>query len=396
MILNYWELPNGAGINVFPIRDSHTFGPPSTWRRWRAYYFTGLEYRMLICPFLSAADERLLQRPGVYLKTNLPLGGVVYFPNLPAEHNEHNFLDDLDWMVDSYLFKFHATSSASHNEAAPRYYVDYANGLPSHGPNIFDDARVIATREARNALDLLSHRYTAELINFIESNPNAIGVANYAETSLLEEVCTHKDLLMETFKYLDVVAKDNPRLLAESRLTCGWEHVQCSKKYNRVVLSFYLAAIKEPFPNSPGSCIGMFKNLYNVLEFLMEGEGEARLCTVLHDRVGTDRLKAILNNIKASAHPQSSLLQDLNYGQCLSPNRVLSPLSENDPDLANKIAKRLYDTRNAVLHSKKTFRGSPVENNVRPGQQESFRLETDLAIIRPIAEFIVEDLDPDE
>jgi hypothetical protein len=351
---------------------------------------------MLVCPVISAADELLLQRPGLYLKTNLPLGGVVYFPKLPDNSNSNDFLGDLAWMVDSYLFKYNATRPLSHTRSTPRLYVDYANRMPSHGPAIFDDAYVIATPEARSALEFLNHRYSAELIDFITSHANEIWTINYAETSLLEEVCSHMDFIAESLNYVQAVARANPQLLAASKLTHGWEHITCCKKYNRVVLSFYLASIKELFPNSPGSYIGMFKNLYNVLEYLMEGEGKPHLCTVLRDRVGNDRLKSIICGIKTSAHPQSAVLYCLNNGERLSPNQFLPPISEDDTDLAKTIGERLYDTRNAVFHSKKTRHGEPIEGNVRPGHDEIFRLAVDLALIRPIAEIIVEELDPNE
>jgi hypothetical protein len=394
--MNYRPMPTDVDIHVFAIRDSHTFGPPATWTEQRAYYFTGLEYRMLVCPALFARDEPLVERPGLYLKTHLPLAGLVYFPELPADHDRADFLGNLEWMADSYLFKFNASRPPFYTESAPRLYVNYANRRPYHGPNVFDNARVHATAAARDTLFLLGQDYSAKLSDYIASHPGEIFPTNYSETSLVKEVCLHKDLLVNSLIYVDALAHDNPQLLARSTLTNGYEPITCTKKYNRVVLSFYLAAIKESFPNSPGSYIGMFKNLYNVLEYLMEGEGEARLCAVLRDQVGIFKLKTIIFDIKRLA-PQQSLLQyNLNNGERLSPHLRLAPLSETDSDLAEKIANRFYTKRNAVLHSKKTFHGAPVYHNVRPGPDEGSQLETDLAILRPIAETIVEQLDPSE
>lgn len=124
MILNYKLLPNGAAINIFPISDSDVFNQHADWKDLKAYYFTGLDFRMLICPFRFATDEPLLQRPGLYLKSTLPIGGIVYFPQLPKNYNENNFLDDLAWMVDSYLFRFNASRIPLHNKPLPRLYVD--------------------------------------------------------------------------------------------------------------------------------------------------------------------------------------------------------------------------------------------------------------------------------
>jgi hypothetical protein len=399
MIRNYQSMPNDAAIHTLAIRDSNSLGDrlgnPATWKKWQAYYFTGLEHRMLVCPAVFAADESLVQRPGLYLKTNLPLAGLVYLTGSSANNYWNTFLDNLAWMADSYLFKFNSTRPPFYVQNSPRLYVDH-NTFPNHGPTVFDDARVRATEKARDALGLLNFQHTSALIDFIKLNPSEIAVSNYAETSLLEEICTHTDLLAESLIYVDALVNQNPRLLAVSKLTYGWEQIICTKKYNRTVLSFYLASIKEPVPNSPGSYIGMFKNLYNILEYLMESEGKPGLRAVLRDRVGTARLEEILLKVKMSAHPQSSILQNLNNGERLSQNCVLPPLSENDADLVEKIAERLYTKRNAVLHSKKTHYGVPLDHNVRPGASEESQLETDLAIIRPIAEIIVEELDPND
>ena len=395
-MLNDWISKSKAEFQVFPVRDSNAFGPPAAWKKCSAYYFTGLKYRMLVCPCVFAADELLIERPGLYLKTQLPLGGLVCFPTPPEAYGTNNFHDDLDWMVDSYLFKFNSTRPPSYIKSGPRYYVDYAHRITNHGPNVFDNTRVIAEEKTKAQLDFINQIHSTELFNIISSNPEEIKAINYAETSLIDEVCNHMELLTESLKYTEAIAKDEPEILNRSSLTCGYEPITCSKQYNRVVLSFYMAAMKEPVPNSFGSYIGMYKNFYNVLEYLMEGEGEPYLKNVLKNRISLDNLKDIIRRLKSSAPPQSLLLSILNNGETLSSNCDLPPLSENDSDLAEKIAHRLYTKRNAALHSKKTFKGKPNDYNIKPGPNESSQLYTDIAIIRPIAEMIVESLDPNE
>lgn len=396
MISNWWTLPSGGAINVFPVTDSNRFSRYIDWKERRAYYFSGLDFAMLVCPFTGTEDELLVQRPGLYLKTNLPLGGIVYFPSLPEHHNHSDVSSDIAWMVDSYLFKFNANRSLSQNMITPRLYVDYANDIPSHGSHVFDNARVVATPQANLAITRLNQRYADELIALITVQTTQIQIANYAQTSLVDEVCTHEDFRAESHKYLNALMQGSLDSLDSSELTKGYEHITCTKKYNRTALSFYLAAMKEPFPNSPGSYIGMFKNFYNILEYLMKGEGEAHLRAVLQNRVGDSALKDIVIGIKASTHPQSSVLNRMTNGERLSSTQILPPILESDPDLAATIAERLYTKRNAALHSKKTFRSVLVGHNIRPGQHESSQLDTDLAIIRPIVEIIIENLDPNE
>lgn len=354
MILNYWQLTNDAAINIFPIGDSNAFSDGSGWREHRAYYFTGLEYRMLICPTIFATDELLIQRPSHYLKIKLPLGAVIYFPTIPPNPNHGHFLDDLGWMVDSYLFRFNASRQLDLKASAPRLYVDYANSIPNHGPFIFDNARVVATPRATDAINALNTEYSKAMSSFITSRSSEIHIANYAQTTLLEEFCSHMQLGVESHKYIQAIADDTPHELDSSELTNGFEHIHCTKKFNRSVLSFYLAAIKEPFPNSPGSYIGMFKNLYNVLEYLMEGEGEPSLCAVLQERVGTDRLKTILHGIKTSSHPQSTVLDRIVHGEKLSLT-VLCPRSPKTITILLQNWQSGYTRNETPLYTRKNI-----------------------------------------
>lgn len=378
----YWPLSDGAAMAVLPLSDSNTLSRGRNWRKSSAYYFTGLDYRMLVCPNILAEDRLLLQRPGLYLKTNLPLGAAVYFPALPANHATNDFIDDLAWMVDSYLFKFNSSREPWQSKPAPCLHVDYANRISIPRGDVFDHARVIARRDAERAVDSLNRSYAESLLALVRSRGNEIVIGNYAETTLLAELCTHNDLVVESNRYFEALAADEPEVLRASRLTGGVERIVCTKRYNRAVLSFYLGAMREPFPHAPGSYINTFKNLYNVLEYLMGADRKPGLREILDERVGTARLREILSRIRNSADPQSGIVHNLIKGE---PAFGLLPLSESDPDLAGQIAKRLRIKRNAVIHSKKTHK----EPSVRPGSFEASQLELDLALMRPIAEEIV-------
>lgn len=394
MILNYRNLPNGASINLFPICDSNIFQQWSNWKKRQAYFFTGLDYPMLVCPFPFTYDEELIERPGLYLKTNVPLGGILYFSHLPEHYNRNDFLEDTAWIVDSYLFKLNSDFDPISQISSSRFYVDYANNRPNHGPEIFDNARIFASNGIKSKIDLLHKQYSKQLLEILASNPNEINVCNYKETSLVDELCTQNELINESKNYLQALIYNNPDILENSRFTNSFKHIKTSKKYNRIILSFYFTYVKEAFPNSPGSYIGMFKNLYNILEYLMEGEGKNNLKLVLERYIGAERLKQIVKKIKESAPSQSVVFNHVTQGERLSANVSLPPLSETDDDLAEKISDRLYTKRNAALHSKKTFRNDPVEYSISPGNKESFKLETDIAIIKSIAEIIVEEISP--
>ena len=395
MIINYWRLPDGSAVNVLPISDSNLFRCHSDWKERRSYYFSGLEYRMLIAPCLLSADELLLQRPGLYLKTHLSLGGIVYFPSMPSSYNESQFNDKVSWIADSYLFKFNSTRAPS-KVPTPRLYLDYANNHPCHGPYVFDSTRVYADQIAKNRINLLNKKYTDDLLSFIVSHPDSIKITNYGQTTLVEEVCSHENFRSETERYIEALRNQDLSQLSKSSLTNGFEIIDCGKLYNRILLSFYLSAIKENFPNSPGSYIGMFKSLYNVLEYFMECDGIMALKSVLDERLGCTRLMAMISGIKLSTSPHGTIYNIITNGERISSTKTLQPLSETDSNLVEKIAERLYFKRNAALHSKRTYRSQPIDYHIRPGPQEGFRLEADIEIIRRIAEAIIEDADPYE
>lgn len=391
MILNYRKLENKAAINLFPVNDSNIFMQRMNWKKRKAYFFTGLDYPMLLCPFPFTYDEILIERPGVHFKTSLPLGGVLYFQDLPKYYNRNDFLEDTAWTVDSYLFKLNSFYTPLPLISSSRFYVDYANNSPDHGPNIFDNARIFATDSIRNKIDLLHKQYSEQLVEILSSTPNEINVRNYKETSLLDEICTQKELIIESNNYLQSIITNKPVLLEKSHFTSGFKHITTSKKYNKTILSFYFAFIKESFPNSPGSYIGMFKNLYNILEYLMKGEGQSHLHDVLDIYIGSERLRNIILKIKESNSPESAVFKTITNGERFSSNCTLPSLSETDDNIIEKIADRLYKKRNAALHSKKTYRAVPVDYNIRPGIKESFQLETDITLIKPIAEIIIEE-----
>ena len=395
MIINYRALPDGSAVNVLPVSDSNLFRFHSDWKERQSYYCSGLEYNMLISPCLLSADELLLQRPGLYLKTHLPLGGIFYFPSLPIGYNESRFADETSWLAESYLFKYNSTRAPS-KAPTPRLYLDYANNYPSHGPNVFDNARVYANQSARSLITLLNNKYSDDLWSFIESHQEFIKITNYAQTSLIEEACSHETFRRETNAYLNALKENDLSQLSKSSLTGGFEAIVCNKLYNRTLLSFYLSSIKEPFPNSPGSYIGIFKNLYNILEYFMENDGVSALASVLEKRLGCDRLKNIICSIKSSSDPQSSIHNVLVNGEKLSPGKTLPPLSETDSALVQKISERIYLKRNSALHSKKIYRSKPVDYLIRPGFYESFQLGADIEITRRICEAIIEDADPSE
>lgn len=410
MTVNYRPEDYRISYRVFSIKDATEFLASSNWRKQASYYFTGLKYRMLVCPHLLAADELLLTRPGLYFKSDFPYGGVVYFEEDDPNNLTDQLYDEMLWIVESYLFKLNSSLKLRTYQSGPRFYVDYSNSIPFHGDNVFDKSRCRATEYARNEIDKIHHEYERRLLEFVKKHPYDIGVSNYTQTSILEEVCTHTQFLAESVRvFIKAIKYNRPETLNNSTLTGSFEHINCSKEYNRVLLSFYLTAIKEPCWNSHGSYISMFTNFYNILEYFMDermNQGKQgkknsvpteleMLENVLDVRVGIDQLSKIIQSLKSAADKNDPLVSILTFGDKLSNGDCLEPIHETDTDLISKIAKRLYKKRCGAVHSKKT-RKNVQQHNTNPGPTERHYLDTELAIIRPIAEFLVKEADPNE
>jgi len=231
VIYNFQLLNNNEAIELLPIKNSNWGKIRWSWIRQKAYFFTGLTYPMLVCPFPLTYDEMLVERPGIYFKTNLPLGGMFYFSQLSEQLPDLstginiNFLKELVWIADSYLFKLNSITPLS---SSPRLYVDYSNNHPNRGQYFYDNARILAKEEIKQKIDSLHGGYTEQLRKLITSNPGEIEVCNYNETSLIDEICTHSEIIEESLNYLKSLINNDPNLLDKSRLTKGFEHIENS------------------------------------------------------------------------------------------------------------------------------------------------------------------------
>jgi hypothetical protein len=269
-----------------------------------------------------------------------------------------------------------------------RLFVDYANNHPTHGVTVFDEARVCASRDAKNRIEFINGKHSMDLICFIRSNPESIKITNYAQTSLLEETCTHADFSLQSNLYLEFLVRQEVEIINQSNLTSGVVNIDCRKRYHRTLLSFYLAAIATKSP------IVIFKNLYNIVEYFMEKDGQESLEKVLNDKVGAASLAGIIGEIKTMYGPQTLILSVLINGEMISADAQLEPLSESDQELVRLVSKRLYFKRNAALHSKKEHKGKPVQYQVHPGSyHESNGFVLDIELLTKISELIIDRTD---
>lgn len=369
-------------------------------RQLRAYWFTGLEHRALISPNYFASRQELLTRPPFYIKTNLAYGALLYIDSYPKKnddtpgfeyHRTLAFSDDLEWEMNSYLFALAVQLNKNENGHSflPRYVINQVNNIPYHGPSLHDHSTVVASPFIQNQLNSLHLKHISEVRKVIKKYaPSHIDIVNNAQTSLGEEMTTYEEFIRETLEvYISALAADTPNEINGSQLVGGLEVVKCSQLFNQNLLSFYMTALRSHTMNTWGSNLALFKNLYNILEYYMEEESLTGLQKVINKKVGKGNLAKMLKQIKmnfnVSTYPGRAVRVDEDFFGI----KILPRALPSSDTIIEDIADRLYTKRNAVMHSKKTFKGS-IAPSIRPSRQESM-LDFEIILLRAMTEHII-------
>lgn len=385
-------------LSIFAVNRSQGFTHFDR-RELKAYWLKGLSHRFLLSPNYYASPNALLTRSPLYIKSTLPLGAMGYIDSFPPPtaglsgedyYRTVAFADELEWELDSYLFALarHINEQENWHTYLPRYVINQANDIPYHGPTLFDDCRVMATPYASSMVEALHGRYVASLEAQLQQlTPSQISITNNAQTTLAEEICTHAAFVAETHNiFIPALANDDPQLVNRSRLTSGVEVVECPRLYHPVLLSFYLAGVRSHGMNTAGTRLAEFKNYYNVLEYYMAADGETELQCVIEKKIGKGNLGHMITRIRQSFDSHTyvampTLRDEESFGTTL-PKLVPSRRS-----FSADVAHRIYVKRNAVMHSKKTFKGRP-STSINPSRKET-SLEFEVVLLRAMAEHII-------
>lgn len=392
-------------LNIFPVLQTNRFSNPD-FRHQTAYWLTGLANRALISPNYFAQDPPLLTRQTFYLKSSLPLGLLSYIEsaNPPADLRlteieylqTQNLQEELLREANSYLFILNKTlhDKSGWQFTCPRFVINVADNIPHHGENIFDDSRVQATTQAKDAISKVQQETESKITELLNTQLNdQIVISNYAETNLTNELCSRKALEEETFDiFVPALQSDNLNSITSqpSSLVTNVRHIQVSKQTHPVLTSFYLAALKEPVPNVPGAYINQFKNLYNVLEYFMPDDGRPelpRLQEVIEKKVGKGNLARITGTFKKNFAPES-LVGAPFYREEDFFGMTMKKLVPSQRSLSADIAERIYTKRNAAIHSKKTRRGRP-SISISPSLANELNLDFEITLLRVMAEHVI-------
>ena len=159
----------------------------------------------------------------------------------------------------------------------------------------------------------------------------------------------------------------------------------CEKSYNPRLLEFYFSGLRSPSP------LNEFRGYYNVIEYLFEGKPEnEEIRNVIERYITKDRLiKFLTTEISAEV-----LNHFLSYRDAIGQAHV-ELLTIDGTDIRSVVAKRIYQFRNAIFHSKKTRNGQ-LNNNIRPTTKEEYQVVAmEVKLLNMIAQEIILQVDFD-
>ncbi|CAE6966542.1 hypothetical protein R69608_06910 [Paraburkholderia nemoris] len=181
------------------------------------------------------------------------------------------------------------------------------------------------------------------------------------------------------------------RLLDTTTYGCetelGIEQIYATKRYTPILLSHFFSGVKERNP------LKAYLAYYNVLEYYFE---EAPALLLKSVRTELEQLKCVLELLTTEA----DITAKLSSAPADTHTAITSPLltsvgpaihgvDQSKPSLRDEFARWLYEIRCAVVHSKKTRRGSPT-SGFEPYSATSSNVTVGIQIVRWLAILCIE------
>jgi hypothetical protein len=363
----------------------------------RFVLFNGLKYTILVKP--TVYGNPVLSVQGIYFLEQMECAAHVR-----DEDNLSQSESELEYILDNYLFEFakqHPETRMTFRVAEGMFWQDDLSSMYNSADHMLTETLALDQRNDTSVLqiDALDPADNIDLIDW------DIG-ANYAKAVLAEYVENISTLLQKKVlvkvvpseerdgyfgklrvvkpqaPYIDVfqaTALENvdPSLLGATddddvptsfRLsdsaTYGCEpelHVEkitATKTYTPILLSHFFSGVKETNP------LKAYLAYYNILEYYFE---EAPALLSKNARTELEQLKCVMELLTTEAEVAAKLTSinpDIRFA-------IASPLLPSvgpailgvdlaQPSLRGELARWLYEIRCAVVHSKKTRRGSPA------------------------------------
>ncbi|PZU96013.1 MAG: hypothetical protein DCE90_11335 [Pseudanabaena sp.] len=146
------------------------------------------------------------------------------------------------------------------------------------------------------------------------------------------------------------------------------EVVLADKYHNKDLLAYFFSALRDKSP------LTQFRNLYNVLEFFFEEAPQRIGATARIERemikavfswaIIDSELRLFLNNLP------SNVLCAITSEQITTSGISIQGIDLNSTTIGDEVSKRVYEIRNACMHSKKTRGGNPTARFVPTSKEE--------------------------
>lgn len=165
------------------------------------------------------------------------------------------------------------------------------------------------------------------------------------------------------------------------------EVVEATQYHDKELLAYFFSALRDKSP------LTQFRNFYNVLEFFFEDAPQKIGVNAKFERdmiksvfawaIDDSELKSFLNDLP------SNVLTVITSEQTTTSGITIKGIDFNSIDIGTEVSERIYEIRNACIHSKKTRKGSPTARFVPTSKEEDI-LKNEFWLMHWLAVKIIE------
>lgn len=409
------------GINYdFQLTNSMGLG--------KIVFFSGLQFPMVISP--SLIGEPLLTAQAFYFLERLECVARVKFESsddMPTAESEEELMQKIEYVMDNYLFAYSRMHPESKITSKPNefifwhddplyHYFEYdwrmTQCLVLDGAN--DESIELCRDDEHDATEswedwLLFNCYFLPIHEeyrkrLEDAMKHTVTVRTQEHTSL-ETGDYHlpiikmrsKPLSLEQVRMFEVVYPGNKTDSSYHRVNRGIptpddleipkEELIVTSYHDSHLLSYYFCALRDHDP------ISQFKNLYNVLEYFFDDAPTILGVTANRE---SEQLDAVVRCAISAFDLKSEImalgsryLNKVCSPRLTSSDETIRSLDISAPDIIKAYSSRLYEIRNACLHSKKTRRGRK-EARIVPATEDESIVADELTLLMWLASQCIE------
>lgn len=370
--------------------------------------FKGLSHPVVLTP--SILGEPVLTAQPFYFLNDLDCVIRIRFENrkdMPDFETNEELEDFIETLVDNYLFEYskkYPTSKITskvtkfsywRNELDNPYFRSDKMNIEYLALDTLNDDTIIKCCDAEEGFEYDDW--------FLMKNYKEWGFENYIndlrklfQKKVYVEVKNHRAL--GTGKYILPLVKPNPTILTfhqaemfdvvnasdfneanefyeinrgfpgDDNFRITQEVIEAKNYHNKELLAYFFSALRDKSP------LTQFRNLYNVLEFFFEEAPQkigvqARsehqmIAAVFAWAIPANELHCLLNSLP------SDVKNALTTQQTTSSGITIEGINLDSINLIQDVSKRVYEIRNACMHSKKTRRGQTTARFVPTTKEE--------------------------